>query len=89
VASGDHVFMSLDAEVSAVDSLGSAVTSDGRDAHMYDGGGWNAGEREQTWGDVGIGTMHECSKAAPHAPRELQLLGVFGYGYERRHACVR
>jgi hypothetical protein len=51
VASGDHVFMSLDAEVSAADSLGSAVTGDGRDAHIYDGGGWNAGERERA--DVG------------------------------------
>jgi hypothetical protein len=46
-------------------------------------------EREQTWGNVGIDTTHECSKAGPDAPRELQLLGVFGYGYERRHACVR
>jgi hypothetical protein len=27
--------------------LGSAVMSDGRDAHIYDGGGWNAGERER------------------------------------------
>jgi hypothetical protein len=51
VASGDHVFMSLDAEVSAADSLGSAVTSDGRDAHIYDGGGWNAGERESRCGE--------------------------------------
>jgi hypothetical protein len=52
-------------------------------------GGMQEREREQTWGNVGIGTTHECSKAGPDAPRELQLLGVFGYGYERRHACVR
>jgi hypothetical protein len=52
-------------------------------------GGMQEREKEQTWGKAGIDTMHECSKAAPNAPRELQLLGVFGYGYERRHVCVR
>jgi hypothetical protein len=51
VASGDRVFMSLDAEGSAADSLGSAVTSDGRDAHMYNDEGWKAEERESA--DVG------------------------------------
>jgi hypothetical protein len=42
-------------------------------------GGRQKRERAQTWGKVGTDTKHECSKAAPNAPRELQLLGVFGY----------
>ena len=84
VASGDQVFMSLDADASAGSLAGGAVASDGGDGHMYDGEG--GCRRKPAWDEEDI-PWHERA-ARLFLMRTVSCEGS-GCSARRRHPCVR